>query len=65
MGAIHALQSAVASVASFGAAQLAPFATRLLTRVPVDVSDVQVFYKASNWSGWSPSSNSVPAPGSN
>ena len=43
--AAKALQRAAASIALFVAAQLAPVVTRLLTSVPVDVSDVQVFYK--------------------
>lgn len=43
--AVQALQRVAVSTASIVAAQLAPIGTRLLTSVPVDVSDVQVLYR--------------------
>ena len=41
----QALKHTAVFAAVFAAAQLAPLVTRVLTSVPVDVSDVQVSYK--------------------
>ena len=43
--ALQALKRGAVSVAVFAATQLAPLVTRVLTSVPVDVSNVQVSYK--------------------
>jgi len=45
VGCCQALKRGAASLAVLGAAQLAPLLTRVLTSVPVDVSDVQVSYR--------------------
>ena len=45
------LRLAATRLVMFGAAQLASPVTRLLTRVPVDVSDVRVLYKARSCCG--------------